>query len=49
MEGWIEVHNEEPHNFCSLPNISLIRLKEVACLGLVACVDEMRNVCKIMV
>jgi hypothetical protein len=48
--GWGRMHNEEPHNFYSSPNIiRVIKSVRMRCVGYVARISEMRNVYSVLI
>jgi hypothetical protein len=48
--GCRRTYNEEFHNLYTLPNVvRVMKSREMRCVGLVACIREMRNAYKILV
>lgn len=47
--GWKTLHNEEPYNLYSSPNIIRMIKKDMRESGHVACIGEMRYIHKILV
>jgi hypothetical protein len=44
--GWIKIHNEEIHNFCSSPNIIRVVISGMCCVGHETGMIELRNLYK---
>jgi hypothetical protein len=48
--GWRRMHNEELYNLYTSPHIiRIINLRRMRWTGHVACMEDMRNVCSILV
>ena len=48
--GWRKLHNEELHNWCCSPNIVWVKkLRRKRKLGYEACMEENRNVYRVLV
>jgi hypothetical protein len=48
--GWRKLHNDELHDCCCSPNIVWVnKLRRKRRLGFEACMEENRNVCRVLV